>query len=290
MMRLNRQSTILLFLLLIVSVSFVYQPAKAQDSTKSKEIYKPTWTKFNGEKIKTEKYIKKKMKKINFAASDGVKITADFYPATPKEHESYKSRPVIVLFHGRACGRGEYRPVAPVFVGWGFHCLAVDLRTGEKSHLNDIANETAARLEKAPEDYEEPTYADMEAAFSWVSDRFDGEILILGASTSGVMVFRMAAEKEKNIAGVISLSPVGATVRRNKFAKIKKTPVFLAYGTREKSTVKKYYDIIPSENKQFVSMKGKHGTPMLASHRSNYKPLKEFLKQFYSDQKSGDTK
>ena len=74
--------------------------------------------------------------KVSFFSEDSLNITADLYL------NDYLN-PFILLFHQAESSRGEFKNIAPKLMKLGYNCLAVDLRSGEKS--NYIKNETAYR-------------------------------------------------------------------------------------------------------------------------------------------------
>jgi alpha-beta hydrolase superfamily lysophospholipase len=74
--------------------------------------------------------------KINFTASDHLKISADLYLKD-------QTLPFIILCHQANSSRGEYFEIASRLQKLGYNCLAIDLRAGES--MNYVKNETAER-------------------------------------------------------------------------------------------------------------------------------------------------
>jgi len=77
---------------------------------------------------------------ISFAASDRVRVFADFYSA------GSKAKPLILLFHQAGSNRGEYATIAPMLVTLGFNALAIDQRSGGNAWMR--TNETVRHLGK----------------------------------------------------------------------------------------------------------------------------------------------
>ena len=75
---------------------------------------------------------------LSFLTADGLEISADLYRVSEDRATLF-----IVLFHQAGWSRGEYREIAPRLNALGFHCMAVDQRSG--GGVNDVANETARR-------------------------------------------------------------------------------------------------------------------------------------------------
>src|SRR4051812_4802889 len=88
--------------------------------------------------------------KISFPSKDGLTVTADWYPVNSE-------MPVILLLHQNGYSRGEFLETALKLNKYGFNCLAVDLRVGDK--VNDVKNETA---EAAKNKKLKPTFEDTE--------------------------------------------------------------------------------------------------------------------------------
>jgi len=224
-----------------------------------------------------------KGKKLILEAVDGVKITADFYEIEEK------NAPIILLFHQANYSRGEYRSIAPTLNQMGFHCLAIDQRSGKT--INGVENETHKEAVKLKKGTLYPdAIPDLEAALVYAKSELSAEkIIIWGSSYSSSLVFYLAAKHPEDIAAILSFSPgeyftvEDKTVRL--FSAKVKCPVFITSAKKEKGSWQAIYDAIPSEKTFFLPEKnGFHGSKALWPSRegseSYWMAVDEFLKQF----------
>ena len=223
-------------------------------------------------------------KQVTLTASDGVKVYADFYPATSN------SQPYIVLFHQAGSNRAEYAPIAPRLVKLGFNCLAIDQRSG--GDLWGQQNETVARVGhngKYPD-----ALKDLEAALAWArSSGNRGKVLVWGSSYSAALVFLLAAEHQQEVAGVLAFSPGeyldAPDAVRDAAAEIS-VPIFVtsAKDRQEIAAAKSILAVAPAQQKtQFVPhIAGVHGSSTLREDRNrggeseNWQAVEEFLDNF----------
>ncbi|PCI39640.1 MAG: alpha/beta hydrolase [Elusimicrobia bacterium] len=218
---------------------------------------------------------------IEIAGQDDVDITADLYkpenPGSPKT--------LILLFHQAGTSRGEYRTIAPRLTQMGFHCLAVDQRSGEKDYWNNITNltaEVAASL-ALPQDYA-AAYKDLKSALDWSQSEGYENVLIWGSSYSSALVFKLASQQSDPIKAVLSFSPgeyiEGESV--SGWAKDVNVPVYIAYGSasEEKSSSRPIFDAVSNETKEFKGLAGRHGSSVLMENEGNWSSVLEFLKPF----------
>ena len=226
---------------------------------------------------------------VSFAASDGVRVFADYYPAASK------SQPLILLFHQAGSNRGEYAPIAPVLVSLGFNALAIDQRSG--GTLWGQQNETVQHLGHNGE-YSE-VLKDMEAALAWAkSSGNNGRVLVWGSSYSAALVFLLAANHQEGIAGVLAFSPNEYLDGRHAVhdaASRVSVPIFVtsAKDRDEIAAAKSILAVAPALQKtQFVPhTAGVHGSSTLradkdrAGESENWRAVEEFLSTFKSREK-----
>lgn len=225
---------------------------------------------------------------VQFKAADGVTIYGSYYPA-PKS-----SRPVILLFHQAGSNHLEYAGIAPKLVGLGFSCLAIDQRWGGK--MWGQRNDTVVKLGHAEtasgkvEDLE----ADLEAALAWAQKKDPGKRFILwGSSYSASLVFVVAAEHRKEVAGVLAFSPgeyfdQQPTLVRDAAAKIR-VPVFVTSENDPDALADatRIFDAVDYKDKVHYKAKfAVHGSSTLRADRNpkgagaNWQAVVKFLKQF----------
>ncbi len=136
--------------------------------------------------------------KVTFPATDSLSVTADLYPGKAGE-------PFLILLHSEGGSRGEYRDLAPRLVKMGYHCLAVDLRTGKESHF--VSNETARRaatLTPPPQPLD--GLKDIAGAIRYAHDLNPQKVVLLGSSRSASLAL-LQATRDTLVAAVIAFSP-----------------------------------------------------------------------------------
>jgi len=227
-------------------------------------------------------------KTITFSSEDSLAITADSYIA----HNL--TAPFIILFHQAGWSRGEYKEIAPILNSMGFNCIAIDQRSGDK--INNVLNQTHKRavIKNKSTAYLD-AYKDMIAALKFVKDKFaKGKIIIWGSSYSAALVFKLAAEHQNLINGVLAFSPGEYFVRFGKsktfiadFAKTITLPVFITSAHNEKENWINIYKSLPSEKKQYFvpQTNGNHGSRALwkkfDDSKDYWKAVSKFLKEYF---------
>ncbi|HEV2297002.1 MAG TPA: alpha/beta fold hydrolase [Candidatus Acidoferrales bacterium] len=222
---------------------------------------------------------------VSFAASDGMKIHAVYYPG------SSASAPIILLFHQASSNYWEYAPIAPRLVSAGFSCLAIDQRSGDD--MWGHKNETAAQLNH-PVGYLD-ALPDLEAAFAWARKQDPSrKVIVWGSSYSSSLVFVLAAKHPDEIAGLLAFSPGeyfdNDHLIRDAAAKVN-IPVFVdsAKDAKEEDAARSILDAVPDtkDKVQFVpQIAGVHGASTLRDDRNprgaaeNWSGVLGFLKQF----------
>ncbi len=225
--------------------------------------------------------------KVRFKADDGLTVTADLY------RSNNRNAPLIILFHRAGWSRGEYRPVAPRLVEMGYHCLAVNQRSG--GSVLGIVNETAAKavaLGRAVDFL--AAYQDMEAALRYVREKFpESKVILWGSSYSASLALVLAAHHQDEVAAVLAFSPGEYFAKFGKSptlvqdgVKGLRMPVFVTSARSEEGRWKAIFDAIPSGDKvSFIpSAKGAHGTqalwPETPGSREYWKAVRRFLEMY----------
>lgn len=218
-------------------------------------------------------------KTIDFPSEDGLTITADVY-------EAKDSNQFIILFHQAGWSRGEYLEIAPKLTELGFHCMAVDQRSG--GSVNDITNKTnaAAKTEGKQTEFKD-AYQDVESAIAYVKKTYKPEkIIIWGSSYSSSLVLKYAGDHPDVVNGVLSFSPGEYFGEKNYITSSAaniEIPVFITSAQNEKKSWSGIYDAITSDKKQFFlpETKGNHGSRALwekfSDNESYWAAVKSFL-------------
>lgn len=204
---------------------------------------------------------------VTFPSADGLEITGDLYLG-----HGAKSTPFLLLCHQAGWSRGEYREIAPKLVALGFHCLAIDQRSG--GTVNGVANETAKRAKAQGLDdtyvHAEP---DVLAALKHVRAEWaEGKVILWGSSYSSALALRIAGEHPDLVDGVLAFAPGEYFERFGKpkdwittSAKKIRVPAFVTSAKKEHRQWKAIYDAIPSQDKAMFlpETKGNHGSRAL---------------------------
>ena len=217
---------------------------------------------------------------LTLTASDGVKVFAWHYPATDPH------RPTILLFHQAGSNHAEYSTIAPRLVSLGYHCLALDQRSGDR--MWGANNRTAAALGHEV-DYL-AALPDLEAALAWpASQNLPAKSIVWGSSYSAALVFLLAAKHPEQCAAVLAFSPgeyLGQPHTVETAARQLKVPVFIdsAKDTGEIAIANTLAQA--SHATQFVpKIAGVHGSSTLRADRNpkgateNWEAVEQFLKQ-----------
>lgn len=227
------------------------------------------------------KIIAQNRETVTFLSADKIKITADLYLSKKK------TAPFIILYHQARYSRGEYIETASKFNELGYHCLAVDLRSG--GEVNDIVNATHQEAEKKglATNYAS-SLPDMEAAIAYIQKKYpDNDVLLLGSSYSASLVLVLAT-KYANIIGAMAFSP-GEYFKLNgqtfkSFAPKVKCPVFITSAKKEINMWKPIYEALPrvfAFKFEPEKIEGLHGSKNLwntsPDHSYYWQELKRFL-------------
>jgi dienelactone hydrolase len=221
---------------------------------------------------------------LSFAAADGVRIFADYYP--PEGRSENGNAPLILLFHQAGSNRGEYATIAPALTKLGFGALAIDQRSGGTSWGR--VNETVQHLGHS-ENFA-AALADLEAALQWGrSTGHGGRLIVWGSSYSAALVFLLAARHKDEVSAVLAFSPgeyLGDAAVRHAAAQVL-VPIFVtsAKDNGEIAAARAILDAaLASAKTQFVPrIGGVHGSATLRSDRNprgaeeNWDAVKLFL-------------
>ncbi len=194
---------------------------------------------------------------VSFAAEDGVTVHADY--------QGQGRRALIVLFHQAGSNLHEYDTIVPRLQAAGFDTLAVSQRSG--GNLFGGKNETAQGVAGEAEYLD--AYPDMEAALNWAkSDANATRMIVWGSSYSSSLVFKLASEHPKGVAGVMSFSPgnyFGTRFLPKDAAAGVKAPVFVTSASDEDevSAARAIMAAVPGAATQFVPKQGLHGSSSL---------------------------
>jgi len=135
---------------------------------------------------------------VTFPASDSLPVTADLYKGKAGE-------PWLLLFHDEQGSRGEYRSLAPRLVKMGYHCLAVDLRTGrESNYVSNLTTRRADTLRPHPRPLD--CLRDMEGAIRYAYENSHQPVVLLGSSFSASLAL-LQATRDTLVRAVIAFSP-----------------------------------------------------------------------------------
>ena len=218
---------------------------------------------------------------LQFQATDGLAITADYYPVADKE------APLIILFHQAGFSRGEYLEIAPQLNKLGYQCLAIDQRSGKT--VNDVLNEThrAAIAKELPTKYVN-AIPDLEAALAYAKNELHAkEVILWGSSYSAALMFYMASQHKDEIKAILAFSPgeyfeiEGKKIQS--FAADITCPVFVTSAKAEQSAWQSIYDQVQSDKHFFLpKSEGKHGSKALwekhEGHEAYWQAVIAFLK------------
>ncbi len=136
---------------------------------------------------------------VTFLAKDGLAVVGDWYPAAKSD------APIILLCHQARFSRGEYSEIAPRLNKYGFSCLAIDQRCGDR--VNRIENETAKLAkEKGLNTEYKDAELDIVAAVKYLKEKYKKRIIIFGSAYSASLALMVAKENDE-VAAVIVFSP-----------------------------------------------------------------------------------
>ncbi|HBH27395.1 MAG: alpha/beta hydrolase [Desulfofustis sp. PB-SRB1] len=217
--------------------------------------------------------------KIEFAATDGLLITADLYLAeNPKGF--------MVLCHRSHCNRAEYRETAPQFNGLGYSCLAIDQRSGMKVFGEVNETKQRAKAKGLATGYRD-AWPDVEAAVLHGHRLNNGEpIILVGSSYSAALALLLAAQMEE-VGAVVCFSPgeylKGISVAQQ-IAGLAK-PVFVSSAKKE---IEQTAELVAEVEPRFIhhfkpEVDGFHGSKTLwksvPGHETYWRAVKDFLRR-----------
>ena len=220
---------------------------------------------------------------VTFRAADDVVVHGMFYGAASAKADS----PIVVMFHQAGSNSAEYAPIAPRVAEKGFHCLAIDQRSG--GYKWSEHNRTVRDLGRSTMFLK--AYPDLEAAIGWVRKRgLKGPLLVWGSSYSASLVFKLAA-LNPNVHGVLAFSPgehLGPGEPVRSWAARVHVPVYVTSASGDEVLqAKRIFDAVPSSDKiQFDPPTGIHGSSTLRSDRNptgieeNWQAVGEFLERW----------
>jgi dienelactone hydrolase len=225
-------------------------------------------------------------KRVILTASDGVKVFAWHYAAADN------TKPAILLFHQAGSNHAEYSSIAPRLVAHGYHCLALDQRSGGR--MWGVANQTADAL------HQEASYLsvlpDLDAALAWPNTQgLTAKPMAWGSSYSAALVFVLAARHPRELTAVLAFSPgeyLGEPHLVEESARQLQLPVFIdcAKDDDEIAIARTLAKAAKAAHAtQFVpSIAGVHGSSTLRADRNpkgaaeNWRAVDGFLKQLPS--------
>ncbi len=221
---------------------------------------------------------------ITLTSDDGLTITGDLY-----EIEN-DAAPIILLFHQAGNSRGEYRSIAPKLNMMGFHCLALDQRSG--NGVNGVANEThKAAIKSGIGTSFVEAFPDLQAVLTYANENFNGKKIVWGSSYSASLVFCLAALEPTTIDGLLAFSPGEYFKMDNKgiaaFAAKVKCPVFVSSAKNEQSNWNGIYKAVGSEKTFYLpNTKGYHGSralwPESEGNKKAWEAVTQYLSKFQS--------
>lgn len=207
---------------------------------------------------------------VHFPADDGVTVYADLYNVND-------TFPFILLFHQEEASRGEYLETAPRLNKLGFNCLAVDLRNGRE--MNYVRNETFYHLpDTLPKLVKSQAEKDIRAAVQYISEKYPGDIILMGSSMSATLALKVAGA-DSMVSAAIAFSPgeyfLPSYSLKQDLASFDK-PLFVAGSSREYAFLKEMVSQLPAESFEVFQPEngeGLHGSRSLwkaSSTRDEY--------------------
>ncbi len=217
---------------------------------------------------------------VRFTTTDNLEISADMC-LTENEDD-----PVIVLCHQAGFSRGAYREIAPKLNALGFHCLAIDQRSGKTAQ--GVENETHKR---AKESGMATAYADavpdIDAAIKYAYEEISNDVILWGSSYSAALTFYLGATHNDDIKAILAFSPGEYMKVKGKnieeYAALVTCPVFVTSAKNEQKQWQGIYDAVQSEKEFFLpKTKGFHGSKCLwklsPGHEEYWRAVGKFLK------------
>lgn len=218
---------------------------------------------------------------VQLAAADGLTVHAEHYTTDDP------AAPIVLLFHQARSNRGEYRTIAPHLVALGFQALAIDQRSGAgrwglENQTVQSKGRSTGYLEALP---------DLEAALAWARSESGskGPVVVWGSSYSAALVFLLAADHPRDIAGLLSFSPgeyLGKPDLVAQRATEVQLPVLILAPENEREQAQAILDAVGHEDKTLeIPKQAVHGASMLMTDRNPaaakiWPVIETFLAQF----------
>lgn len=209
-------------------------------------------------------------KSISTQTHDGVMIYGERYYG-----DLDATAPLILLFHqGGSNGRAEYAPLANWLNDAGYRTIAWDQRAG--GDLYGETNRTADGLPGGSNPGYCDAYPDLQAALNFVLTHGEAEeAIVWGSSYSGALVFRLAAENDGKVSGVLAFSPASGgpmvSCRARQWADDVQVPaiVFKPASEMTRETAEEQRQILERAGVSFAVVKGGvHGSSLLIDSRT----------------------
>jgi dienelactone hydrolase len=216
--------------------------------------------------------------RVTLTVTDGVRVFGWHYAAADTR------KPAILLFHQAGSNHAEYSTIAPRLVAQGYHCLALDQRSG--GAMWGVGNLTAAGVGHRG-DYLS-ALPDLETALAWPkSQGLPGRSIVWGSSYSAALVFLLAAKNPQEVAAALAFSPgeyLGQPHTVEEAARKVHVPVFVT-SAKDRSEISVARTIAQAAHgTQFVpKIAGVHGSSTLRQDRNskgeaeNWQAVEQFL-------------
>ena len=216
---------------------------------------------------------------LQIPTADGLTIAADEYPIDDP------NAPLILLCHRAGWSRGEYVPIAAWFNAQGLHAIAIDQRSGWE--VNGVPNRLSAAAHERglSTDYLDAK-ADIEAALSYLTERYPGRrLLLMGSSYSSALALRIAGEKRFPLHAVMAFAPGEYFGRDNYVAEVAgaiDVPVLITSAHDEQSSWQPIAaHIAPKLMHSFVpSTTGMHGAQALWDSTPEHSQYRQAVQAF----------
>ena len=216
--------------------------------------------------------------KIEIQSTDGLTISADYYPSEKK------SLGVILLCHQAGWSRGEYTKTGPWLASLGYDAIAIDQRSGRT--INGIKNLVAEQAKKNKLDTNYiSAKPDIEAAIQAISKRFKQKIILLGSSYSAGLAVRLAGEGHPKLKAIAAFSPgeyyENKSYLQEVLGKIK-VPTFITASKKEVQQYQQLWKLIPTNvlTLSVPNSRGHHGSRALWKSKTGYQEYRAEFQRF----------
>lgn len=231
--------------------------------------------------------------RVHFYAPDSLLLSANYYPATGVV------KGAILLCHQAGWNKYEYDSTAVVLQQRGYHCLALDQRSGGTmgvwedggGPINQSYHRASAQGLKT--DYLSAEQ-DMLAGIEYLSSKVAMPVILWGSSYSAALALHLGFEQEQ-VRAIIAFSPGDyfddkKPSLKSVLAKANK-PYFITSSKKEAEDIK---PMLPKASKssqiQFIpDLAGEHGARALWSsktaHPSYWKAIHDYLTSLETEEK-----